>query len=137
MGQLEKTSTLQYKRCWCCRETKPTDNFYRDRSRADGHSNRCKQCSREYWQSGKGKLTRKRYSQSWKGMLSHDRCNARYYNSAKGQEWWKIYALSGRKTELARENYHRIQGEAGCHWKPRTFYPAYRLLKALAEEEIK
>lgn len=32
------------KRCMCCKEQKPVDQFYRDRSRKDGLSNGCKSC---------------------------------------------------------------------------------------------
>lgn len=42
----------------------------------------------------------------------------------------------GYYADLERERYHRIQDEAGCHWGVRSFYPAYRFLKALENAEI-
>ena len=36
------------KTCTKCGETKPLDDFYRDRSRADGRNPRCRECTAEY-----------------------------------------------------------------------------------------
>ena len=63
--------------------------------------------------------------------LRHN-CKTCHYTSALRyrQNRLEYYA------HLARENYHQIQDEAGCHIKPRDFYPAYRFLKGLETAEI-
>ena len=52
--------------------------------------------------------------------------------------YWSQYKRERREhyTQLEREYYHRIQDEAGCHVKPRVFYPAYRLIQALKTAEV-
>lgn len=37
------------KRCSKCSTVKPLDEFYRDRTQADGRCGRCKSCEREHW----------------------------------------------------------------------------------------
>lgn len=39
------------KRCFICGRTLPLDEFYRHVGMADGHLNKCKDCSREYFKS--------------------------------------------------------------------------------------
>ncbi len=70
----------------------------------------------------------------------------RYNHSAKGQARTKRYDLSdkGKMTKAnfyakhggmrvyQMERYYRIQDEAGYHTKINTFYPGFRILRALA-----
>jgi len=59
-----------------------------------------------------------RYDHSPKGIERRRRVNA----SKKGHERIeKFYAKHGGQPAYRREQYHRIQDEAGCHSQPRDF----------------
>lgn len=62
------------KTCSRCKKTKPLEQFFRDRSKADGRHSQCKVCqsAREkvYRQSEEGKIVRKVYEQSEKGKIA-------------------------------------------------------------------
>jgi len=60
----------------------------------------------------------------------------KYANSDKGKQRLRSLTLSGELARRERERYHRIQEEAGCHLKPRDFYPGYCVLKALEIAEV-
>lgn len=40
----QETTTVQTKTCICCGETKPIEEFYRDKKASDGHQSYCKRC---------------------------------------------------------------------------------------------
>lgn len=40
----QETTTVQTKTCVCCGETKPIEEFYRDKKASDGHQSYCKRC---------------------------------------------------------------------------------------------
>lgn len=40
----QETTTVQAKTCICCGETKPIEEFYRDKKASDGHQSYCKRC---------------------------------------------------------------------------------------------
>lgn len=58
------------------------------------------------------------------------------------KECWCAYMRKYKKehreqfTKIERNYYHKIQDEAGCHMRPRDFYPGYRVLKALQDAEV-
>ena len=77
-----------------------------------------------------------RYNNSEKG-----RARAwHYYNSPQGyaerREKDERDTLSGKKAKWHRERYHQIQDEAGCHYAPESFYPAYRFLKGIEAAQV-
>ena len=39
-------------------------------------------------------------------------------------------------SEIERRYYHRIQDEAGCHLRPRVFFPGYRFLLTLQDAPV-
>lgn len=43
----DEPTLMQVKQCTKCNETKPLEEFYRDRSKTDGRSTRCRSCVRE------------------------------------------------------------------------------------------
>jgi hypothetical protein len=92
-----------YKRCPKCGKYKPLEDFYKNRSRKDGHSCYCKVCA---------DIVNKPHAIAWK---------------QKRREHY---------TELERNRCQRIKDEAGYHHKVETFYPGYRLIKALQDAEI-
>ena len=36
------------KKCYLCEKTKPREEFYKDKTRRDGHSTKCKECAKTY-----------------------------------------------------------------------------------------
>ena len=76
-----------------------------------------------YNHSLKGRIRRKKY----RGSLKYDLVRKRYEQSAKGRE---------TRQASSKRRYHEIQDEAGCYMKPRVFYPAFCLIKALANAEV-
>ena len=40
----QEATTVQTKTCICCGETKPIEEFYRDKKASDGHQSYCKRC---------------------------------------------------------------------------------------------
>lgn len=75
--------------CYLCHTDKPATDFYKDRTRPDGLSSRCKECDKlkiaKYQTTSNGKATRKRYRQSTKGRLAKQRDDKRYYQTERGR----------------------------------------------------
>ena len=63
------------KLCTDCREVKPLDHFHKDKNKADGHGNMCKECVSRY-QRERYSLTkhfrRKRYHKGIGSMTSKE-----------------------------------------------------------------
>lgn len=111
---LEKTSTPVYKYCNICKQTKLVTLFHRDRG---GLNSNCASCCNSY--SRKWRLAHPDYQREW--MF---RQNDYYRNWANAHPNYQM------------ERYHRIQEEAGCHWKPISFLSAHRLIQALETAEV-
>jgi len=47
------------KKCYKCKEVKPLSEFYCNRSKKDGHQERCKRCQRDYFKQPKAKKQRR------------------------------------------------------------------------------
>jgi 5-methylcytosine-specific restriction endonuclease McrA len=85
------------KRCYKCDTIKSITEFYRDKNNNDGYRYDCKDCSKAYERSPKGKEVRKQYKKSEKGKKS----NSKYGKSEKGKATSRRYAKSekGRTTQ--------------------------------------
>lgn len=69
------------KRCSKCGETKPLDEFYKDKTAKGGYRYNCKGCCKAYERTPEGKEVHRRYKRSKKGKES----NKRYGMSEKGK----------------------------------------------------
>jgi len=45
-----------FKKCSKCEEVKPVEEFYKDKSKKDGHQSKCKECIKEYYEKNKRKI---------------------------------------------------------------------------------
>ena len=92
------SKTIIIKRCTKCKQIKPLSEFSKRIKSKDGHQNYCKICqnklSKTYFQTEKGKITRKRYDRSKKGKAAHEylrqtqkgkASQKRYRQSVKGK----------------------------------------------------
>lgn len=100
---MEDTESTRYKKCSKCGALLPLSSFYKQKSMADGHSNKCKECTkqdvkdnrkknieryreydRERNQSEDRKALRRRYCQSDEGKEAHKRaCDKWVKNNEK------------------------------------------------------
>jgi hypothetical protein len=86
-----------YKRCNMCNINKSINDFYRDKSRKDGHSNRCKECTkkylREYYKKNRvGIIDRvKEYAHNNREKISIRNSERFQKNKDKIRELHKIY----------------------------------------------
>lgn len=93
---------------WCarCESEKPTDQFYKNRSRPDGLSGYCAECKKE--------LARK-YQRTPAGREVQRRAGRRYRNSERYREWRAEYTRSEAYKQRKRE-----------YWQTETFKRAHR-----------
>jgi len=96
-------------------------DFYKDCSRPDGLSSRCKECDKRkassYFKTSDGKATKKRYRQSTKGRIAKQKDDKKYRESENGRK--HIYANIARynqtdkgritKQQSARRRRHRVR----------------------------
>ena len=78
------------KKCTQCKKEKPLSDFYKETRRIDGRKVECKDCTKAYQQSEKGKLIKKAYDQSEKGK----RARKDYDQSKKRKAAKKAYDQS-------------------------------------------
>ena len=144
MEQLEKISTLAYKKCPSCQQTLALDKFFRNKARRDGHTVYCKVCHQErvtaYCHTPQGKACTREKNALSRGRNPDYLRLWEYRHRGYWADWRKNhpnYEGEWRKNhpDWARQRYHGIQGEASCHSPIDDFYPAYRMIKALQEAE--
>ena len=134
MEKSEKTSTPVYKRCYSCKTRKPIGGFGADRAKWDGLQAMCRSCRSQYAKSESVKLAYRRYKQSPKGVMSRYRTEATAHRKKYKQklnERWRM-----EHTNYYKERYYQIQDEAGCHSEVVSFYPGWRMIKALETAEV-
>jgi HNH endonuclease len=103
------------KRCWKCGETKPTSEFFRNRSRWDGLCDECKACRaarfREYRQKNRAKLDayNSAYSKTWylANRERHKAVRDAYYEANKE----KVIAKQRERRMANPEPYRAYQAE--------------------------
>jgi len=118
---------IQMKTCSKCKETKPLSEFYKDKSRKDGCSNKCIICQREYYQSKQYKLAQKRYCQSKKGKVTRRSSVKRFYinhpERFKAKDAVKYAIATGKITPAKKLNCTcGKQVEQYHHW---SYLPEY------------
>jgi len=101
------------KSCTKCGQSKPLDQFKKDKTRKDGHFPQCKQCVKEDRNKNKGKIQdyMKTYREENKATLSESRKD--YYKDHQEEERAnrKAYYWEHHEKELATmEKYRRTQG---------------------------
>ena len=110
------SKTIISKRCCHCKQSKPLNEFYRNKSSDDGHHYECKVCKNErdrvYRRSAKGKAVNRRYQQSEKGKAAYKR----YNQTEKGKARQKRYPNQIKATRAVN---HAIR--AGKLPRPDTF----------------
>jgi len=89
------SETIVTKKCPTCKELKPLEQFYRNRSARDGYNTYCKSCAARYAASSQGRIIRRRYERSKKGRATF----RRYNQSPKG------IATSKKKYKISRERF--------------------------------
>ena len=128
------SKTIISKRCSRCKQTKLLSEFHKHRCGKDGHRPDCKVCrlkhEKQYCQSKKGKITRKRYQQSKRGKAVNQKGIIRHFTHyperRKARSVVTIAIRAGRLprattllchycTSQARQ-YHHYLGYAPEHW---------------------
>jgi len=79
------SETIQTKRCSKCKQIKPLSEFYKDRSKKDGHQSECRTCNLKQV---------KKYQQTKRGKVVKQKANARYQKTGKGKAAQKRYSQS-------------------------------------------
>jgi hypothetical protein len=69
---------VELKICYICKKEKPMTDFYKNRSKKDGHCNGCKTCHRHRRRSEKWKAIGRRYRQTEKGKSVNREITKRY-----------------------------------------------------------
>jgi hypothetical protein len=94
------------KKCVLCCDIKSLTDFYKDRSRPDGLSNRCRTCDKQkaksYAQTSNGKCTQKRYRQSIRGRLAKQKDDRKYRETKNGRKHIYVSIDKYKKTEKGR-----------------------------------
>lgn len=91
------------KTCTKCGETKPKNEFYRDRSKQDGKMSNCKACHRKYTLSPAGRKSQKKYHQTKRFRKKQRRAGKRYRQSEHGREVRAEYQVRYRQTKEGLE----------------------------------
>ena len=100
------------KRCGHCKITKPTSDFYRDRSRKDGYQSQCKKC---------GKKIAKKYRSTERAKELVRQRAAKRRNTIKGQEYDYHYRRS-EKNKLLQKRYANTKAGKKTREKAATKY---------------
>ena len=102
---------MDTKKCTKCDTAKPLDEFYKNKSRKDGHQHKCKVCNKRHYE--KNKDARAEYYRTNKA----DRCEYRkqYYHANKPDMVQKVvgYARERRANDPLFRLTHNIRGLIG------------------------
>ena len=101
---MNKTQNRKTKRCYSCEETKEFFEFYRDKSRKDGHQNRCRICFKAYRKNNKEYI--KAYNKAY-----------RENNKEKMAEHKKVWRKDNKEkmTEGKKAHYKTPRGKYTCY----------------------
>ena len=95
------SDTIKTKRCAKCKEIKESCDFHKNKSRHNGLSDYCKNCTKQYNQSIRGKQAQRRYFQTTKGKQRYKRYGKN--NPEKTKARYKVnYAIKSGKLLPAR-----------------------------------
>lgn len=100
----EPNPTLTEKHCSRCKETKPIDQFTKDKKRKDGYSPRCKQCSRSYYDENLEHYMQK--AREYRARPGHKERTAEYHReyAAKNKDILREKARAYREKNKGRLN---------------------------------
>lgn len=93
---------IEYKRCGCCHKLLPIYEFHKDKSRKDGLSNSCKECTKEknhktYMKDPQGKYEKVKEYQKKTGLFyRYHPYNPNYYSSEKSKQKKRARDLNRR-----------------------------------------
>ena len=97
---------MEPKQCSKCKAIKPTSEFHKNKTMADGYANQCKACFKEthkkYRDSENGKKRQATYDTSDAGRASHTKANKRYKKTDKSKASYASYYLSHKDRNRAR-----------------------------------
>lgn len=82
------------KECFCCKQTKPLDDFYKADFMADGHLNKCKECVKDAVKE------RRRNPEYREKILAYDRARGNRQPKGYLKEYRKKYPFKYRAHSL-------------------------------------
>lgn len=116
------------KQCFICGKVKPIDSFYKHAKMADGHLNKCKDCTKEYMRqrqkSGKTKaIDLKRYRENPDRYLKHayysikTRCTMKYRSDGRKNSYYGRPFMSQDEWQEWCEQSKKSFLSLWCQWK--------------------
>ena len=135
---MEKAENIKYKFCSRCKETKPTNEFHKDKSRKDGLFSYCKSCAKENsrkWKEAnkeKEKENVRRWRETNPEKVKENRRKWRKENPKKtkesGRKWYKANIEKAKEDSRKRyeANFKKVK-ENQRKWKKenRKYYNQY------------
>ena len=100
-------------RCWACKETKPADEFTKDRTRKNGHRPLCVECNRakvKAWQAANPDKVRANYARRQETGRQSEAARRFYRNHPE-----VLVTSSARLRALNNETLQTAE-RAGCEW---------------------
>lgn len=103
------------KKCTICKEWKNIDDFSNDRSRADGHSSRCDNCSKALWRIKSMNSNKRIKRRDGDKEQAKARINQDIKAGLRPDPDTLFCSLCGHKGKDRRHEYHHIQGYSVMH----------------------